>query len=338
MAQHGVVAFVGSKQENSGSIGAPASYFRTFPSLLWSFDPSLDYRARMFADLVCREVAHRTVSFSGNAGDSDKPRKLGLLVSELPNYPEQAELDQDVRADLDACGAGVAVYGTKYDTSGAGLQANAVQQMATFQRDQVTTVIDPGQSIWESRAAAQLGYWPEWVIGGDGLADTSLNGSLNDQTVFKNAWIVSTWVRRGPAPGEDPCGQAAEETDAGVTAYDTLNFFCPLYDSTRQLFTAVQVAGPHLTPAQIDRGFHAIPPVASSSSRVPSCFYAGDDYSCVKDAMLEWWDPEGQDPEYAGPPGCWRPVLGGTRYLGGWPDRELSSVKRPGVDACNGQF
>lgn len=342
MASHGVLSLSGSKEFNYGSIGAPSSYFQKYPGILWSFEPSIDYRAEMFAHLICAEVAGRQVQFSGNVTDIGKKRVLGLLVSQFPSYPEQQEYAVDVKNDLPKCGAHVDYYGNKYDVSGAGEQVNATNQMATFQSDGVTTIIDPGQGVWESRGAASLHYYPEWIVGGDGLADATLNGSLQDQTVWKNAWLMTTFVRRGPNPTDDPCVQSALEADPGASVNDVLQYYCPLYDSTRQLFTAIQVAGPHLDPAQVDQGFHAIPKISSSNNRVPACFYYSGDYTCVKDAALEWWDPAGNDPEYgstsgSGASGCWRMVEGGARYLDNWPDRELSSAKKQLNDACNGQ-
>ena len=345
MAEHGVLALVGSKMENTGSIGAPASYFPTYAGHLWSFDPSIDYRAREFADLICAEVANRQVAFSGNVVDSKKTRKLGILIPHYPNYPEQAELAQDVRSDLAGCVPDL-IVGSKYDDTGGGgdasFVANATQQMATFKRDGVTTVIDPGQGAYDTRGAAAVSYYPEWIVAGDGLADATINGSLQDQSVFKNAWLMTTWTHRGPDPNEDPCVQSAIEANPQFAMSDVLEFYCPVYDSSRQLFTGIQVAGPKLTPGQVDAGFHAIPHVASSSNRVPSCFYASNDYTCVKDAMLEWWDPSGTDPEYGAlsgnsGSGCWRIVEDGARHIDSWPSREISSVKT-GSDQCNGQY
>ena len=187
-----------------------------------------------------------------------------------------------------------------------------------------------------------MSYYPEWIIAGDGLADATLNGSLQDQAVFKNAWLMTTWVRRGPQPNSDPCVQSALEGNPQFNVGDVLQYYCPMYDSTRQLFTAIQVAGPKLTPSQVDTGFRAIPHVASSSNRVPACFYDSGDYTCVKDAMLEYWDPSGTDPEYGAlsgdsGSGCWRLVDDGARHVGSWPSRELFTG-RGSSDACNGQY
>src|SRR5581483_5906623 len=98
----------------------------------------------------------------------------------------------------------------------------------------------------------------------------------------------------------------------------------------------IQVSGPRLNPADMNEGFHAIPAVASSSPYVPACFYEPGDYTCVKDAMLDWWNPTGQDPADTAK-GCWAMTSGGHRLLSGqWPRQDLAAAKRQS-DPCNTQ-
>lgn len=131
---------------------------------------------------------------------------------------------------------------------------------------------------------------------------------------------------------DEPCFQAAREADPSAERRDIVSFACGFYNDARQLFTGIQVAGPRLNPKTMDTGFHAIPRRESSSPRVPACFYNPGDYTCVKDAMAQQWDPAGTG---ASGTGCWRPARSGTRFIAdGWPNGDLGGFSSPD-DPCN---
>ena len=56
--------------------------------------------------------------------------------------------------------------------------------------------------------------------------------------------------------------------------------------------------------------------------------------ACVKDLMVEWYDPTGQSTTENNP-GCWREAEGGKRSVAGrWEKEDLAKAKQPG-DVCN---
>jgi hypothetical protein len=111
---------------------------------------------------------------------------------------------------------------------------------------------------------------------------------------------------------------------------------CPIYADLRQLFTGIQVAGRLLGPSSVDRGFHAIPSVESKDPRVPACFYETNDYTCVKDTVAEWWDPNSTAPNFNSA-GCWRMAESAKRYVfGTYPKRDAQVAKNTTTDPCNG--
>jgi hypothetical protein len=94
------------------------------------------------------------------------------------------------------------------------------------------------------------------------------------------------------------------------------------------------VAGPKLSPASIERGLRAVPAINSTDPYRPSCYFKPGEYTCVKDAVELWWDPNGDSPQDSAP-GCWRMVADGRRYaVGKWPrgDRAFDNRRDP----CNG--
>ncbi|HUR50002.1 MAG TPA: hypothetical protein VMY88_10825, partial [Acidimicrobiales bacterium] len=55
---------------------------------------------------------------------------------------------------------------------------------------------------------------------------------------------------------------------------------------------------------------------------------------CVKDAMVQHWDPDAPNPG-ADLPGCWRMIQQGLRYLPReWPGGNINA-QRGGPEPCN---
>jgi hypothetical protein len=133
---------------------------------------------------------------------------------------------------------------------------------------------------------------------------------------------------------EELCFLAHREADPDAPRGDVIGAACEFYDDLFQLFTGIQVAGPRLGPTSIDKGYHAIPRIASINPKVPACFYNDGDYTCVKDAAPMFWDPDGKAPG-ASQNGCWRMPEGGKRYLTAtWPPGDAIAQRRPD-DVCN---
>lgn len=319
-----------------------ASYFRDRAPLAWNFLPSIEQYADQYADFVCTKIVPHPVSFSGNPTDAGKPRKLGLLYTDNSGFPNYQRFAVQVRDRVKKCG-GQFVAEARYPfilTTGAvsGSRPNYGQEnMARFQEAGVTTVIWPGG--WETdhtKAAAAIGYRPEWVMAGDDQIEGYDIGQFQDQSVWQHAWVLTNVVREGRFE-ETGCYAALSEAEPGFSVQDA-QFACPigkLYESLRQLFIGIQVAGPRLSPASVDKGYHAIPAVRSPDPKVAACFYNPGDYTCVKDTQAMWWDPSGVSRNNR--QGCYKMAQGGRRYLTGtWPEGDLLNIQNRSADICNG--
>ncbi|HUR48968.1 MAG TPA: hypothetical protein VMY88_05485 [Acidimicrobiales bacterium] len=339
MASKGVVVFRGPLNLSS-AVGIEEEYYRRYPKLIWSVGPSIEQRARQYSDLVCSEVVNRPVTFAGDATYQGRPRKLGYLTTNDPAWPSQHTFQRLVKQQIQACGGVFAAEGTYASICGPCFGSGGEEAMnaaSQFKASEITTIIWPGGlNDTFTVAASSVRYFPEIVLAGDGASDSSPGGTVQSQDVWANA-IAATGYVRADVPGERPCYQAAKEADPEVGDREVQLNGCGIYDSMLQLFTGIQVAGPKLNPASLDKGYHAIPPLASPDPRVPACYYEPGDYTCIKDASIGWWDPTGRDPA-GNSPGCWRMMDDGKRYLRGtWPERDLAARKRAGVDICNSQ-
>jgi hypothetical protein len=333
MARKGVLNF-GAEQDRS------EDFFRTFPKLIWGYPPTLEVKVRQYISYVCSKVVPHPASVSGNAGENGKPRILGLLWNANDDFPSFRKIAGLVRGGVQACGGRFATERTytQWQNASTGTDVQtATENMADFAAHKVTTIIWPGGfETLHSKSATQLNYAPEWIVLGDGGLDGTAANRNQDQTAWAHAWVVSAVLLQPPV-AESRCARAWKEADPQAPDSD-VNYMCnstPYYDSLRQLFTGIQVAGPRLSPDSIDKGFHAIPPVPSRDPTVPACFYEPGDYTCVKDAVAMWWDSDKTAPG-ATTAGCYRMAEAGRRYFTGhWPEGDITAQRNTETDPCN---
>jgi hypothetical protein len=328
---------------NFGSFsGRSSDFFNQFPKRIWGYPPSIEQMAKSYVSAVCEKIIKPgKVTFAGQGIPAGAPRKYGLLSTRDAAYPSMKKLTDVVRAGIKACGAGNIVEATfprnGYYADTETLPGFATTNMSRFQNSDVTTILwAGGVETMQSKAAAQLGYFPEWVTLGDGLMEANNYASAQDQNVWRHAWTITPTVRESIAD-ERVCYQAYRSVDPEADDSDVINFACEDYNDLRQLFTGIQVAGPKLGPSSIDKGFHAIPSIDSPDPRLPACYYEPADYTCVKDAQASYWDPEALAPGASDYTGCYRMASGGKRYRANtWPPGDiLNLVKGDQGDPCN---
>ena len=334
MARRGVMNF-GSVQNRS------AAYYEGFAGLAWGYLPTVEMASRFYSSYICDKVQGRPVSFGGNDGDPDSrlhngaPRRLGLLRTTDAERPELIRFAALVKTQVQACGG---EFVSEQTLPSAGwvdevgrAPAYAEEGIAAFRQAGVTTVVWAGGFETNySKAAARQRYLPEWVVAGDGVHEGRNTARVQDPEAWAHAWVTSP-VTLVDVAERTPCYDALSSVEPGFP--DAVHA-CPRYDDLRQMFTGIQVAGPRLSPRSVEKGFRAIPAVASRSNRVPACYYEPGDYTCVKDSVAMWWDPEGT-PEGANEPGCWRMVHNGRRFLiNGWTNGDVLVDKNPS-DVCN---
>lgn len=338
MTSKGIVHFLGSGSQAVG--GAQEAYFEKGRGLVWGFEPTVETRAKAMVDWVCKQVVPFPTSFSGNPEMNDRPRKLGLLRYGGDGYPALIAYARLVKKGVEDCGGKFALERTHDVYCGSGppcdpQQTHEVENMSEFRSEGITTIIWPGGTdSQQGKAAAKISYYPEVVVGGDGYNDLTFEGQWQDQTFWRQAMGITALPLRNPLTNA-PCYGAAKEADPNAPTTDIRNFGCKDYDSVRQLFAGIQVAGPKLTPASMEKGFRAIPAVRSADARVPACFYPTGQYACGQDFSIFWYDPAGDDPESSNP-GCNRALEGGLRRLpGGFPREDAPTRRNPANDPCN---
>ncbi|HUR49889.1 MAG TPA: hypothetical protein VMY88_10250 [Acidimicrobiales bacterium] len=342
MARRGVMNFGGT------ALRTEAAY-RRHPGLVWSFAPTVERMARSFSSFLCTKVQPFGASFSGNEGQNGTPRVYGLLHTSDPGQSQYLALNQLVREQAESCGIQFAAEGTYpacYVLAGTGGNRDEAVIMADFQQKGVTTIIWPG--CYEgnmTHAASAANYYPEWITTDyRGMERSETGLVVQEKKEWTNAWVVTpqTFQNADLLPIEPACLDAYTSVDPKVDreSFD-LTTACKVYRDLRQLFIGIQVAGPRLDPKSVEKGYRAIPDKPSPSRDQVSCYYEPGEYTCDKDAVAQWWDPNaagvnrGGVAPIKGLPGCYRMGDDGRRYRPGeWPEGDVLTMKAPD-QVCN---
>lgn len=337
MARRGVLNF--------GSFALRSEkFFNEFPKLIWSYQPSIEQQAETYVSYVCKKVVGQPPALAGPdlqtaAGGK---RKFGIISTKDPSQAGLIQLAQIVRERVKACGGDIVAESSfaaccfaqdNQDTS-----TTAQEGMADFKTKNVTTILWPGGIAGNyGKSATALGYFPEWIVAGDGTMDGNNPVRLAQLgPSFDRRAIVVTPETFQPGLDEQRCAQAYRSVDQEMSR-PNLGYICEYYRNLFQVFLGIQVSGPRLGPTGVDKGFHAVPAIASNDRQTPACFYLPGDYTCVKDAQAEVWDNSG-DPPGDNRPGCWKSIEGGKRYLSGkFPDGNINAQYGDVTELeCNG--
>ncbi len=225
-----------------------------------------------------------------------------------------------------------------------GEQANTI--IAKLKAKHVTTVIflgDPIMPINLTKTATQQNYFPEWIITGTVLTDTTTLGRLYDKKQWPHAFGISSlgvptdqrhaeaWRIHKWYFGTDP------------VASKTVSL---IYQNIQQFMLGVHMAGPKLTPLTFRGGMFKYP-VSGGGPANPQVSYGNHgffdaskygfkpkpDYLAVDDMTEIWWDASAHGPDEQGVVGDGIVTFadGGRRYLPGhMPDRAPDAFKRRG--------
>lgn len=276
------------------------------------------------AEYLVKRLAGEPASHAGDPTLQERERTFGLVYLTTSAESERVtDLFEQRLADGGVTLAEVLSY-----TSPVELQTSAPQLVAKLKDAGVTSVVFSGDPIAPgalTRAATDQGYFPEWIITGSALVDTTTFARTYDQRQWAHAFGVSTLAARvSPEVAgsarlyEWYFGTPPPAATGAPTLVPALNLF----------FLVVQGVGPNLTPETFRDALFAAEPTPRAVSQ-PSLSY-GDkgiwpvtDYLGIDDATEIWWDPTATGPDEIRREGTgmYRYVDGGRRYLPGtWPD------------------
>jgi hypothetical protein len=266
---------------------------------IWAGDPSLHTRKRSF--IVVSETS--------------QPPAPGFnqLTTSLQNKLKEGRVNVASPADL------------TYTLNLTTLPTQAATLAEKLKTSGATSVVfagDPIMPIYLTKAAATIGYHPEWIITGIVLTDTSALARYYDQSEWSHAFGVSSLAVPVPVAAGDAdhlyrWWYGANTSPASLAAPAIL----PGY---QQFFTGLQLAGAHLTPQTYTEGLFRAPPTGGGPT-TPLDAYGEQgaaprpSYSSPADYTFLWYDATAKGPDEEGTvgSGLMEYVNGGMRYRSG---------------------
>lgn len=220
----------------------------------------------------------------------DRPRKMAVIT---PNNAEYARCKDDGLALVAETGQSIDLV-TDYVLDIGRIPAQAVSIAGQIVRQGITTIscfCDPLMLLSLTQQIDAQGLEPEWIVTGVGFVDLDLIGqgiaAANHQ--WRRAFGAS------PLAEQEPVGHSA-----GYRAFKSVHpeqepslavdvFYYQLY----QLALGIQMAGPDLTPENLETGLFAYPPRSGPAGRWD---YFPTSYTPISDLREIWWDPDRVSP------------------------------------------
>lgn len=273
-------------------------------------------------DYVTKRLLNKKASFAGDAAMRKKKRVFGVV-----HFEQDPPVFGGVETTMAKRGAKVgykAVVNLTYQLIIAELGEKARVLIARLKEKHVTTVLflgDPIMPIYLTKAASDQGYFPEWVITGTVLTDTTVFGRLYDQKQWAHAFGLSSLAARTPPQQSEGWRLHKWFTGEDPAAVKTVGV---IMEPLRTLMLGIHMAGPELTPETFRDGLFAYPPSGGTPTAPQMSFgdhgiFEAPDYNAVDDMQEVWWNEKatGPDEQSKGGKGMMEYVDGGKRYLPG---------------------
>lgn len=295
-------------------------FYQEHDPYVWGSMPSPEQYLPMLSEVAVDMLNGKKAEFAGDPDFRDRDRVFGTVHFEQ-DPPVFTEVNERVDAVAAARGFERKIKLT-YQLVIAELPEKARTIVSRLKGAGVTTVIflgDPIMPIYLTQAATDQNYFPEWVITGTVLTDTSTMGRLYDQKQWANAFGISPL----PVPVDQELGEGWRlhewfygEPPVGEKSV-SLSF-----DSIRMFLFGVHLAGPNLTPETFRDGLFGYPPSGGTATEPRLSWgshglFEEPDHLGVDDMRLVWWDADAEGPDEQGEEGSGllRTAFGGKRFL-----------------------
>jgi hypothetical protein len=293
----------------------------------WGNLPTADTSLNETADYIIDKLNGKDAIWAGDPSMHSQKRSF-IVVSETsePPAPGFTELTQSLAQKFSAGHVNLAsTTALTYTLNLTTLPSEAATLAEKLKTSGATSVVfagDPIMPIYLTRACAGIGYFPEWIITGIVLTDTSTLARYYDQQEWSHAFGVSSLAVPVPVANSDSYHlyrwwYGAKTSPASVAAPAIIPPF-------QQLFEGIQLAGPDLTPYTFTNGLFKAPPTGGGPT---SPLYAFGEqgaaprpsYSSPADYTFLWYDATAKGPNEEGVEGTglMSYVNGGHRYRAG---------------------
>ena len=279
------------------------------------------------AEYVGKRLAGRKAVHAGTSDGvplSTANRKFGLLWYETPDHAYAQGVTFFVKELKEKYNVSLA-ENLSYPSDYAQVSERARPLIQRLKSAGVTSVIFSGDpiapAIFTKEATRQL-YFPEWIITGSALTDTTLFARTFDQQQWVRAFGISFLTARSPEEAGSAYKTHVWYHGRPPTAS---NQYGVIYPTPFTFFTGVHLAGPNLTVQSWQAGLFSYPLTGSGRKTSATTSYGHHniwpftDYTNLDDVTEIWWDPNANGEDEVGNQGVgmYRYVDGGVRYLPG---------------------
>ncbi len=308
----------------SCGLSVPNSTYAKNAPYMWGTLPTAEQFLENVGLFLTKQLNNKPAKWAGDPKMRTRKRTFGVV-----HYDQDPPVFTGVSKvfnDLGAKNGWKPKENITYLLDLAKLPETAASIIAKLKAAGCTTVVflgDPIMPIYLTKAATAQNYFPEWIVTGTVLTDTTSLARNYDQKQWAHAFGVSTLPVRTPHDDADAYRIYNWFYGRMPEANKTAGVF---YPNLLQLFQGIQMAGPKLTPQTFAGGMFKMPPAGGrpgapqASYGNPDLFsFAKEDFTSVDDSTLIWWDADAKGPDEQGKDGVgmYRYVDGGKRYLPG---------------------
>jgi hypothetical protein len=304
-------------------IAQPQAFYAAHPGL-FGVGPLPEQPADDTVEFIKKQLEGKDAIYAGDPKLQKEKRKFALLTYDTPDGQFKPVWDE-VSKQMAADGMPFVTHAS-YFLNLTTAQADARTLITKLKTSGATSVVfsgDPLMPEYFTAEATKQNYHPEWIISGTVYADTDVFARSYDQSQWKHAFGIGIVGAQSPEPQHDD--YLLHEWYFSKPPPD-INTTGIVEGDVQLMFTGLELAGPHLTVANVTAGIQNQPVPAESSDGVrPVISYGkhglwpGTDYGGLDNLNLIWWDPTARGPDETGTVnnGMYRYVDNARRYLPG---------------------
>lgn len=308
---------------------ADEEHMRARAPYQWDYTPSADRMFRGYGEFLCKQLVGRPPAYGGSYSFPATKRRFGILVDTAYKDTPPFDISPLTRA-LKACGEEPVVLEWDQATPPTTL-------LAKLKEEEVTSVMYTGQAgvlaLRIMTDATAQNYFPEWLVWNLGYQDS--DGAARFYPSEHADHILGLQVyNKQLAPEDMPYVWAAREVDPSALSSptDSLDSYARLYASLLVLASGVQLAGPELTPQNMQRGLFEAQFPNPGAGGPP--YYQGrvgfpGVHTMQQDMAMVWLSQTEPSPVTRRAPSfCY--VQEGRRYgIGQWPTQQMPFRQPP---------
>jgi len=305
----------------------PIEYFQERAPFVWGSQMSSTQAFLHLGEYIGKRLAGENAIHAGSDELRGKPRKFGIIYLDTSEGVYSPGVDS-LEREMGRYGVELADRVSYVaDINTAQEQSRVI--IARLKDKGITSVLfsgDPIAPIFFTQEATRQEWFPEWVIPGGTLVDTTFFGRTYDQQQWSHAFGISQLYAM---PNQDQTEVWYQHQYTFGTPPVAAATYGILYQEPMILFTGIHMAGPNLNPITFRDGLFAYP--VSGRGQITNVqrsygrqgLWPFDDYTAFDNVTEVWWNPNvtGEDEIGNHGAGMLEFVNGGKRYVTGeWPN------------------